>query len=216
MRPKGKLITLEGGEGAGKSSTADALKIVLEEHRHRVLLTQEPAATELGKQIWRLFQLDQSASSRKPIHPTAELFLFAADRAQHVAEIVVPALEDGKVVLCARYVDSTLAYQGYGRGLNLDHLRAINYVATGGLLPDITLLLDVPVEIGLSRKGGESQSDYLGQEGKEFHARVRKGYLELAVREPKRFQVIDATLSPDEVSRRCWEPVRRLLDQISS
>jgi dTMP kinase len=131
--------------------------------------------------------------------PTAELLLYAADRAQHVEEVVRPALAQGSVVLCDRYVDSTLAYQGYGRGLDMDLIGRLNALATGGLVPDLTLLLDLPVEQGLARVAASRQVDRLETEAIAFHHRLRDGYLALARREPARFVVIDATQAPEHV-----------------
>ncbi|MBI1885546.1 MAG: dTMP kinase [Chloroflexi bacterium] len=212
---RGPFITLEGGEGSGKSVQVEALGQLLAEAGQPALLTREPAGTDLGRFLWSLFQ---SGEGREPIAmtPVAELFLFEAARAQHVEDAVRPALEEGRVVLCERFTDSTLAYQGYGRGLSLDYIRAANHMASGGLAPDLTLLLDVPPEVGLSRAGNRSggRDDRIGQEDAEFHSRVREGFLALARREPERFFVVDATKPADEVTQRCWEQVRRLLDRL--
>ena len=145
--------------------------------------------------------------------PGAELLLFEAARAQHVQEVIRPALERGKMILCDRYTDSTLAYQGYGRGLSLDHLRAVNHIATGGLPPHFTILLDLPPEIGLARKDDETVGDSIGKESLEFHQRVRAGYLDLAQREPKRMVVVDASLAKDQVTQAAWQHLQRFLDQ---
>lgn len=204
----GTLVTLEGGEGAGKSSVADALAARLRDDDYAARVTREPAGTELGDIVKGIFQRGIAAS------PEAELFLFAAARAQHVQAVVRPALERGEVVLCDRYTDSTLAYQGYGRGLSLDHLRAVNHIATGGLAPHFTILLDVPPETGLARKDHERISDSIGSESLEFHERVRAGYLELAEREPKRIAVVDASLPQERVTEAAWEHLQRFLDHI--
>lgn len=214
MNRRGKLITLEGGDGSGKSSLAGLLHELLEQSGYRSLLTCEPGGTDLGQSIWRLFDVENGIPVDDTLSPLAELFLFAADRAQHVDEVIRPALEQGIIVLCSRFTDSTLAYQGYGRGLNLDHLRAINHIATGGLAPDLTLLLDVPVETGLRRKRGEQVSDRIGQEDLEFHERVRQGFLELARKEPGRFQVIDASQGLEVVTQLSWRHLRQLLDRL--
>ncbi len=129
--------------------------------------------------------------------------------------MIRPCLAGGGTVLCDRYADSTLAYQGYGRGLSLDHVRAINHVATAGLTPDLTFLLDVPPEVGLARKDSAGGgSDRIGQEDIDFHRRVRDGFLSLARKEPQRFFVVDATRPANEVSGRCWERLRKLLDRL--
>jgi len=146
--------------------------------------------------------------------PEAELFLFAAARAQHVYEVIRPALDRGDIVLCDRYTDSTLAYQGYGRGLSLDHLRAVNHIATGGLPPHFTLLFDLPPDAGLARKAGERLRDRIGDEGLEFHVRVRDGYLALAKREPKRIAVVDATQPPEAVTQAAWKQLQGFLDHL--
>ncbi len=209
MPPKlhrGTLVTLEGGEGSGKSSQADALATLMREHDYDVTTTREPAGTELGEIVKEIFQRGVTVT------PGAELLLFEAARAQHVQEVIRPALERGKVILCDRYTDSTLAYQGYGRGLSLDHLDAVNRIATGGLPPDFTILLDLPPEIGLARKEYEALGDSIGKESLEFHQRVRAGYLELAQREPKRIVVVDASLPIDQVTQATWQHLQRFLD----
>lgn len=205
---RGALVTLEGGEGSGKSSQADALATLLREHDYDVTITCEPAGTKLGEIVKGIFQRGVTVT------PEAELLLFAAARAQHVQEVIRPALERGNVILCDRYTDSTLAYQGYGRGLSLDHLRAVNHIATGGLPPHFTILLDLPPEIGLARKEHEPLGDSIGKESLEFHQRVRAGYLELAQREPKRMVVVDASLSKDQVTQATWQHLQRFLDHV--
>jgi dTMP kinase len=208
---RGALVTLEGGEGSGKSSQAEALAALMRTHHYTVTLTREPAGTDLGRTVMARFQ------QRVTVTPETELFLFEAARAQHVEEVIRPALERGAVVLCDRYTDSTLAYQGYGRGLSLDHIRAVNHIATGGLTPHFTILLDVPPETGLARKDHESAfggDDSIGGEPLEFHQRVRQGFLELAQREPQRIVVVDASLPLDEVTRAAWQHLQRFLDHI--
>lgn len=205
---RGALVTLEGGEGSGKSSQADALATLLREHDYDVTITCEPAGTKLGEIVKGIFQRGVAVT------PESELLLFAAARAQHVQEVIRPALKRGHVILCDRYTDSTLAYQGYGRGLSLDHLRAVNHIATGGLPPHFTILLDLPPEIGLARKEHEPLGDSIGKESLEFHQRVRAGYLELAQREPKRMVVVDASLSKDQVTQAAWQHLQRFLDHV--
>jgi dTMP kinase len=200
---RGLLITVEGGEGSGKSTLARSLAERLKELGHRVCLTREPGGTEFGREILRLLGAANTPS------PMAELLLFEADRAEHVREIIGPELEARTVVICDRFTDSSLAYQGYGRGLELDLIRGLNDVATGGLKPDLTLLLDVPPEVGLSREG--EQRDVTGREAPEFHARVRDGFLALAKEDRGRFVVIDATLPASEVAEQAWAAVEKLL-----
>ncbi len=204
----GTLVTLEGGEGSGKSTQAETLASLLRERGYSVVLTREPAGTRLGGIVKEILQ------QRVALIPEAEMFLFQAARAQHLQEVVRPALERGDVVLCDRYTDSTLAYQGYGRGLNLDHLRAVNHIATGGLPPHFTILLDVPPETGLARKDHENVTDSIGNESLEFHQRVRSGFLELAQREPKRIAVVDASRPAEEVTAAAWQHLERFLDHI--
>ncbi len=205
---RGTLVTLEGGEGCGKSSQAEALAALLREDGYAVLVTREPGGTKLGQVVKGIFQ------EGVPVTAEAELFLFEAARAQHVQEVIRPALERGEVVLCDRYTDSTLAYQGYGRGLSPDHLRAVNHIATGGLPPHFTILLDLPPEKGLARKANERVRDSLGDESIEFHRRVREGYLELARREPKRIAVVDASKPLQQVTQAAWRHLQRFLDHL--
>jgi dTMP kinase len=203
---RGLFVTLEGGEGSGKSSQAQALKALLEGASRSVTITREPAGCPLGQRVRELLN-DPSLK----LDPRSELLLFLAARAQHAADIIRPALERGEVVICDRFSDSTVAYQGYGRGLNVDDVRLANRIATQGLLPDLTVLLDVPVAKGLARKRGESAPDRIGQEGAELHERVRQGYLALAAEEPHRFLVVDGTLSPGEITDRIWRRLEPLL-----
>ena len=205
---RGRFITLEGGEGSGKSSQAEALATLMRSQDYSVVLTREPASTELGRTVMATFQ------RRVAVTPEAELFLFEAARAQHVREVIRPALERGAVILCDRYTDSTLAYQGYGRGLSPDHIRAVNHIATGGLAPHLTILLDVPPETGLARKDHQRLDDSIGREPLEFHQRVRGAFLDMAKREPQRIIVVDASLSLDQVTREAWQHLQRFLDHI--
>jgi len=213
---RGVLITLEGGDGSGKSTHAEALAGLLRDAGYPVLLTEEPAGTDPGRAIKAIFER-LAAGEIASVAPLAELFLFEAARAQHVQEVIRPALSRGEVVLCDRFTDSTLAYQGYGRGLNLDHIRACNQIATGGLTPDLILLFDVPPEKGLARADIERQKirDAIGQEPLEFHRRVREGFLELARRESARFAVLDATLPAAAVTRTAWARVCSFLGHVS-
>lgn len=186
------FVTLEGIEGCGKSTQARALATAL---GPGVLLTQEPGGTPLGKDIRKLL-LHGGAMT-----PAAEVLLYFADRAQHVAEVVRPALAAGRLVVCDRYVDSTYAYQGYGRGVPLELLRHVWQLATDGLTPDLTLLIDVPVELGLGRIERRGSHDRLEGEARAFHVRVRDGYHALAREEPQRWQVLDGTRPEQELTR---------------
>ena len=188
------FITIEGVEGAGKSSViADAAEFLREVGRE-MLITREPGGCALGKAL-RAQLLD---SRNTGIAPETEIFLYLADRAQHVREVILPALALGKVVLCDRFTDSTLAYQGYGRGRDPDFLRALNEFATGGLKPDLTLLLDLPAEKGLARarernalEGKAESEGRFEAEELVFHQRVREGFLAIAALEPRRFALVN-------------------------
>jgi dTMP kinase len=194
---RGTFITLEGPEGAGKTVLARRLAAALEARGQRVLLTREPGGTDLGERV-RALLLERS-SGELAIEPRADALLFNAARAQLVAEVVAPGLERGDIVICARFADSTLAYQGYGAGLPIDELRSIAAVATGGLAPDLTVLLDVDPEVGLRRKAPAARNRFEASFDLEFHRRVRAGFLELARQEPKRWRVVDSTRHVDEV-----------------
>ena len=202
----GLFITFEGGEGCGKSSQSKLLYNRLKKLAIPVLLTHEPGVTALGKKITRLLKW----SSDTAISPLAELLLFNASRAQLVAEVITPALEKDTVVLCDRYADSTTAYQGYGRGLDMAVVTAVNRIGTQGLLPDLTILLDVPVEEGLARKQ-DKKPDRFQTENLGFHRRVREGYLKLARAEPKRWLVIDSKKSKETTAGIIWQRVSKLL-----
>lgn len=204
---QGLFITLEGPEGAGKSSQLPRLCQWLEEQGRTVVCTRNPGGTAIGKKI-RQILLDPENTE---LVSMAELMLYAADRAQHVDEVVRPALAEGHVVLCDRFSDSTFAYQGYGRGLDLTLLRALNEMATQGLRPDLTLLLDLDPEIGLKRVAESRATDRLEHEAIAFHRRLRDGYVELAAQEPDRIVKIDANLDPDVVQTRMREAVQRAL-----
>jgi len=184
------FVTFEGGEGAGKSTVATGAAQVLRAKGRSVLVTREPGAGELGAAI-RTLLLDSG-----DVTDRTELFLFLADRANHCAQIVEPALGRGEIVLCDRHADSTLVYQGIVRGLDEKFVRAANVFATHGLVPDLTLLLDVPPEIGLAR---HAEKNRLDREPLQFHRRVREGFLRLARDEPHRWRIIDATQDPEAV-----------------
>jgi dTMP kinase len=190
------FITLEGPEGSGKSMQICDLAEFLRQQGYQVLTTREPGGTFIGDQIREvIMRMDNTM-----MNPRTEILLFCAARAQIVAEVIRPSLEKGLVVISDRYADSTLAYQGYGHGLDLDILRQILHFATGGLQPDLTLLLDVDVEEGLSRRRiGGGEWNRLDAQQLAFHQRVRQGYLKMAAEEPERWRIINARQKPDRV-----------------
>lgn len=184
------FITLEGPEGSGKSSQLPALAKFLRDAGYEVVETREPGGTVVGDQIREVLMNLENVT----IVPRTEILLFLAARAQHVEGLIKPALASGKIVLCDRYGDSTLAYQGYGHETDLDTLRSLLAFSTGGLKPDLTLLLDVPIDEGFRRKRGNSvEWNRLDAYAEAFHERVRQGYLALAKEEPDRWMIIDAT-----------------------
>jgi len=194
---RGWFITVEGPDGAGKTTQAESLAGHLRDRGMDVVLTREPGGTAVGDRIREL--LLTTDSERAVTEPLTDAFLFNAARRQLVVEVLRPALDAGRTVVCARYADSTLAYQGYGAGIPLDRLRALEHVATGGLVPDLTILLDLSVEAGLGRKGLAEITRFEGLD-LAFHRRVRNGFLALAAESPGRFVVVDATRPPDEVA----------------
>lgn len=206
---RGVFITLEGGEGAGKSTQARALAGRLRDNGYLVCQTEEPTGVPLGKAIKQLFER-QVDTGEEIASPLAELFLFEAARAQHVRDVIQPALDRGEIVVCDRFADSTTAYQGYGRSLELREVETCNYIATGGLVPDITLLLDIDPQPGLARAeadtGGRTR-DSIGQESLQFHKIVRDGFLSIAKANPERVVIVDASRPPEEVTDAIWRAV---------
>jgi dTMP kinase len=202
---RGLLLALEGGEGAGKSTQARLLSIWLRDQGYDVISTHEPGATKVGMRL-RAMLLDTANAG---LSPRAEALMYAADRAEHVASVVEPALNRGAIVVTDRYVDSSLAYQGTGRKLPLTDVAKVNRWATGGLTPDLTVLLDLPPATGLNRRA--ASADRLEAEPNDFHERVRAGFRQLAHAEPGRYLVLDATRRPDEISRQIQDRVRDLL-----
>ena len=204
----GKLIVFEGVEGCGKTTQMHLFSQWLESLNISVVLTREPGGTELGKDL-RVLLLSKSAN--KPVSDITELLLYAADRAQHIEEQLKPNLAMGKYILCDRYTDSTIAYQGYGRGLDMSLINNLNQIATGGLTSDITIWLDVDVEVGLSRKRGQTKLDRIEQETMDFHRRVQQGYTELAVSNPSQIVRIDGNYNQDIVQKNIQEILQKRL-----
>lgn len=206
---RGRFITFEGPEGAGKTVQAARLEASLRDRGVPVRGTREPGGTSLGERIRALLL----APSPTPIDPLADALLFNAARRQLVEEVIEPSLAAGTTVICARFADSTRAYQGYGGGLDLAVLATLEEVATGGLLPDLTLLLDLPVEVGLARKAPDDRTRFETGFDIAFHRRVRNGFVKMAVAEPGRFRVIDATESEDRVAEEISRAVGHLFDE---
>jgi dTMP kinase len=198
------FITFEGIEGSGKTTQIAKVAELLRRQGHDVVTTREPGGCPISNAI-REILLNPANDA---LENRAELLLYAAARAQHVAEVIQPALKQGQIVLCDRYTDATLAYQGYGRGLDLDLIEELNTLASGDCRPHLTLLLDMPHETGLKRALKRNDIQNMSAEGRfeqeslDFHKRVREGYLFLAQKDPQRMQVIDATGTPAEVSER--------------
>jgi len=202
---KGKLITIEGGEGSGKTTQLTLLKESIRtsypSQFDNFVFTSEPGGTELGQRIRTLVLGNNS------ITPLAELLLFQSDRAQHIQQVIKPALDNGKNVVCDRFTDSTIVYQGFGRGIPLEVVQRLNYIATSGIEPDLTILLDIDVEEGLKRK---TDLDSIEREDFKFHCRVNCGYKVLASVEP-RIKVIDASLRPNAIAYKVRELIRNLI-----
>jgi dTMP kinase len=215
---RGRFITFEGVDGCGKTTQLRMLERTLTSRGGSYVSTREPGGTALGTTI-RAALLNVS---RRTVEPLAELLLYAADRAQHVREVILPALDAGRIVLSDRYADATTAYQGYGRGFDLKLVEELNHLATSGLKPDLTLLFDLNAATGLARvqrrsdfaqpEDSSEAADRLDLEPLAFHERVRRGYLELAAREPQRFRVIPASGSIDTVRSLVIEAVRGFIE----
>jgi len=199
------FITFEGGEGCGKSTHSGLLLKKLEQQNIPVILTHEPGGTALGDELRKALKKKRGSF----VSPQAELFLVAASRAQLVAEVIRPALEEGKIVICDRFTHSTMVYQGYGRGLDFTAIQMVNNMATRNLNPDLVIFLDIPPEQGLARK--RNLKDRFELEDLSFHQRVRAGYVKLAAADPNRWLVIDASLPKDKVAGIIWNRVSQLL-----
>lgn len=201
---QGLFITFEGADGCGKTTQLNLLKEYLENKGFEVVLTREPGGVGLGEKVREiLLNYDGEVSDR------CESFLFLADRAQNVDVIITPAIKSGKIVLCDRHTDSSIAYQGYGRGLDIEQINMLNNLATGNRKPDLTFVFDVDIETSMKRVG--SHKDRMESAGIEFFNRVRYGYIELARKEPARIKVIDSTRSIDDVKNDVIKIINTLL-----
>ena len=205
---RGYLITFEGSEGSGKTTQVNRIAERFEKHNHEVLVTREPGGTPIGEEIRRILMHEECGKAMKP---ETELLLFAASRAQLVREVIRPAIEKGQIVLCDRFLDSTTVYQGVGRRIASEPVQLINTFAVGSLMPDVTVILDLPAEVGLERARHRAREmpDRMEQENIEFYRKVREGYLVLAKALPGRFIVVDATKSVEEVEETIWENLRK-------
>ncbi len=205
MSKRGLFITFEGIDGCGKSTQLNLLSEYLKSEGLEVVITREPGAKGLGEKLREiLLNYEGEVSSN------CEAFLFLADRAQHIDTLVKPAIEAGKVVLCDRHTDSTIAYQGYGRGVDLEQIKMLNGIATSGLVPDLTFVFDLDVEISQMRVG--KTKDRMESAGDDFHNRVRKGYLEIAKQEPERVKVITS----DDSIENIFEKVKNIVERLNS
>ena len=200
---EGLFITFEGADGCGKTTQIELLNEYLIKKGYKTLLTREPGAKGLGVKLREiLLNYDGEVS------PNCESFLFLADRAQHIDCIIKPAIEEGKIILCDRHTDSTVAYQGYGRGLDLDRINKLNDIATNGLKPDLTIVFDIDVETSMQRVGKEK--DRMESAGVEFFNKVRQGYLEIAKNEPQRVKVISSSDTIDNIHKKVVELIEKL------
>ncbi len=196
----GKFVTFEGPDGSGKTTQIKRVAEVLRDRGYEVVLTREPGGTKISEDIREILLDPKNSMSDR-----TEALLYAAARAQHVEELIIPALREGKIVLCDRFTDSTLAYQGYGRGISLALLETVNKLAIGDLKPDLTIILDIKPEEGLTRirdkrlKDSNTTEDRIEQETLEFHERVRSGFLNLALEAPGRYKIIWATSSEEQI-----------------
>ena len=206
---RGRFITLEGSEGSGKTTAARHLADWLRARGEEVVLTAEPGGTALGEEVRRLVLHMRNVSD--DLDPRTDALLYAAARAQHTARLILPALEGGRHVVCARYLDSSLAYQGAGYGNDPEQMRWLQRFATYGLLPDLTILIDVPVEVGLGRKRKGEWNRFEDTQSVAFFEKVRAAYLQLATDEPERFRVVDGSGSVEETDRVIRREVEALL-----
>lgn len=200
---KGLFITFEGADGCGKTTQLNLLKEYLENKGFEVVVTREPGAKGLGEEIRKLLLHYDGYVS-----PKCEAFMFLADRAQHIDTLVKTSIQNGKIVLCDRHTDSTIAYQGYGRGENIEQLTYLNNIATGGFKPDLTLVYDVDIETATKRVGKDK--DRMEQAGKDFQIKVQNGYKQIALSEPDRVKIVDSTDSIENV----FEKTKMIVEQL--
>lgn len=208
----GVFITFEGSEGSGKTTQISRIVSRIEAAKREVVVTREPGGTEIGEEIRHLLK---HSTSNKEMYPETELLLFAASRAQLVREVILPALDEGTVILCDRFLDSTTVYQGVARKLAADPVSSINRFAVGDIMPDLTIVLDVPPEVGFSRIKDRASDlpDRMEQENIGFYRLVREGYLVLAKSFPDRFFVVDGTLETDIIEENIWNAICPFLTQ---
>lgn len=205
------FITFEGGEGSGKTTAIKRIIAELESRGYEVILTREPGGTPIGEQIRNVI-LDKANTA---MDPRTEALLYAASRRQHLAEKILPAIKEGKVVLCDRYLDSSLAYQGGARNLGIEEILNVNLYATEGFEPDITFLFDIEPELGLARIAANAgrEVNRLDVEKLEFHHKVRESFHKVAAMFPKRFRIIDASKGPDEVFNAAFQEIEKVLNK---
>lgn len=201
------LITFEGIEGSGKTTQIELLCNHLKDMGRQVVQTREPGGTVFGEAL-----RDVLLKKGMEVFPLSELLVFMAMRAQHVEEVILPAMHDGKVVVCDRFVDATYAYQGYGRGIELGIIETLNRLVTKGIRPNLTVLMDLPVQTGLMRKAAASPMDRIEEEGSDFHEKIKKAYKKLAKDDPVRFFVVDGSLKTDVIHRMIREKVTNTLN----
>lgn len=201
------FITFEGIEGSGKSVQVGLLASKLREQGFDIVVTREPGGTRIGEEIRAITHNPENVD----LTAAAEAYLMAASRAQHVREIIRPALNEGKIVISDRYLDSSLAYQGYGRGLGVKEILNLNKLAIEDIRPDITILLDLPPKIGFERRNNTKKIDRLDLQQQDFYERVRRGYLKLAKKEKERFVIIDANKTIEEIRKLVWQKVSSLI-----
>ena len=210
---RGRFITIEGPDGSGKTTQVERLAERLRATGRTVIVTREPGGTRLGEQLREILLARHGGV--EPTDPLTDAFLFEAARRHLVRQVIQPALEDEKIVVCGRYSDSTFAYQGFGAGVPLETLRALDEAATEGLRPDLTILLDLPVEAGLARVAPDDVTRFEAEHDLTFHQRVRDGFLRLAADEPDRFVIVDAALSAAEVAAEVWRASDARLASVS-